>query len=273
MDRYLVEVTPFKRGAAVEAVRLAAIRRDPVCEIRLSDYLSSDMASYRDRRLATVSGSTVNRELNLISHVVNVGRKEWGVKMENPVASVRRPKHNRARSRGLRPKEEAALLHELRPRERDERGVYLKGGCRNPLMLPLTRLALTTAMRMGELLSLRWEHVHLDEKFVHLPDSKNGELRDVPLSMQAREILSGLMMDESGRVFPVSDEAVKQAFTRAVTRAGIADFHFHDLRHEAVSRMAPLIRDSLTLSKVTGHKTIRMLGRYFHPDADYLAGL
>jgi hypothetical protein len=51
------------------------------------------------------------------------------------------------------------------------------------------------------------------------------------------------------------------------------DFHFHDLRHEAVSRMAPLIRDSLTLSKVTGHKSTRMLGRYFHPDASYMAGL
>lgn len=273
IDRYLVEVTPLKKGANVETIRLAAIRRDPICEIRLSDYLSSDTAGYRDRRLSVVSGSTVNREFNLISHVFNVGRKEWGVKMENPIASLTRPKNNRARNRRLRPKEEVALLHELRPRERDERGVYLRGGCRNSLMLPLTKLALATAMRMGELLSLRWEHVHLDERFVHLPDSKNGESRDVPLSMPAREILAGLSQDVPGQVFPLSEEAAKQAFSRAVIRAGIGDFHFHDLRHEAVSRMAPLIRDSLTLSKVTGHKSTRMLGRYFHPDASYLANL
>ncbi|WP_211369008.1 site-specific integrase [Pseudoxanthomonas jiangsuensis] len=273
IERYLVEVTPHKKGAAVEAVRLALIQRDPICQIRLSDYLQGDMAAYRDRRLAVVSGSTVNRELNLISHVFNIGRKEWGVKMDNPVQRLRRPKENRARSRRLAPAEEAALLHELRPSERDDRGVYRPGGCRNTWILPLVRLALATAMRQGELLSLRWQDVDLAGKCARLHDTKNGESRDVPLSTQARSILAGLPRDGSGRVFPTTSEAVKQSFSRATERAGLVDFHFHDLRHEAVSRMAPLIRDSLTLSKVTGHKSTRMLGRYFHPDASYMAGL
>ena len=273
IDRYLEEVTPFKKGADVEALRLRAIRRDRLCDIRLSDYRRADMADYRDRRLAEVSGSTVNRELNLISHVFSVGRKEWGVSMENPVAQLRRPKHNRARNRRLKPGEETALLQELRPRERNADGFYLPGGCRNPLMLPLVELALATSMRLGELLGLRWEHIHADQKFAHLPDSKNGESRDVPLNRRARDILSALPRSTSGRVFPMSAEAAKRAFVRATERAYLPDLHFHDLRHEAISRMAPLIRDSLTLSKVTGHKSTRMLGRYFHPRADYLADL
>lgn len=273
IDRYAVEITPFKKGALSEAIRLAAIRRDPICEIRLSDYLPADMAGYRDRRLSEVSGSTVNRELNLISHVFNVGRKEWGVRIENPVAYIRRPKNNRARDRRLSSEEEAALLHELRPSERNAHGAYLKGGCRNPWMKPLVQLALATAMRQGELLALRWEHVHLGARYAFLPDTKNGDSRQVPLSASARAILAVLPRDPSGRVFPITDEVVKQSFPRAAARAKLMDLHFHDLRHEAVTRMAPLIRDSLTLSKVTGHKSTRMLARYFHPDAGYLAGL
>jgi integrase len=273
IERYLVEVTPLKKGAAAEAVRLAAIGRDRICQIRLSDYQPADLAGYRDRRLAQVSGSTVNRELNVISHVFTVGRKEWGVKLANPVQLVRRPKHNRARTRRLRADEEEALLFELRPSERDARGVYLPGGCRNPWVLPLVRLALATAMRQGELLALRWDDVDLPGKCAYLHDTKNGESRQVPLSTQARRLLAQLPRDDSGRVFPTTTEAVKQSFARATERAGLVDFHFHDLRHEAVSRMAPLIRDSLTLSKVTGHKSTRMLGRYFHPDASYMAGL
>lgn len=273
IDRYLEQVTPLKKGADVEALRLRAIRRDHLCDIRLSDYRPVDMADYRDRRLAKVSGSTVNRELNLISHVFSIGRKEWGVSMGNPVAQLRRPKHNRARNRRLKPGEETALLHELRPRERNADGHYLPGGCRNPLMLPLVELALATSMRLGELLGLRWEDIHADQKFAHLPDSKNGESRDVPLNRRARDILSTLPRSASGRVFPMSAEAAKRAFVRATARAHLPDLHFHDLRHEAISRMAPLIRDSLTLSKITGHKSTRMLGRYFHPCADYLADL
>lgn len=273
IDRYRLEVTPHKKGAAVELVRLAAIRRDPISEIRLSDYLPADLATYRDRRLALVSGSTVNRELNLISHMFNVGRKEWGVKMDNPVPRLRRPKENRARCRRLKAGEEAALMHELRPRERDERGLYRPGGCRSAWMLPLVQLALATAMRQGELLALRWQDVDLPGKCVVLHDTKNGDRREVPLSTQARLLLERLPRDRSGQVFPMTSEAVKQAFARAVERAGLRDFHFHDLRHEAVSRMAPLIRDSLTLSKVTGHKSTRMLGRYFHPDVSYMADL
>ena len=182
IERYRLEVTPNKKGALVEAVRLAAIQRDPIADIRLSDYLPADLAVYRDRRLAQVSGSTVNRELNLISHVFNVGRKEWGVKMDNPVQRLRRPKDNRARTRRFRPGEEAALLHELRPSERDERGVYMPGGCRNAWMLPLVQLALATAMRQGELLALRWNEVDLPGKRALLHDTKNGESREVPLS-------------------------------------------------------------------------------------------
>ena len=126
-------------------------------------------------------------------------------------------------------------------------------------------------MRRSELLALRWTDVYLSERFVQLHDTKNGESREVPLSTQAGVVLRNLPHHESGYVFPITGDAVKKAFTRAVQRAEISDFHFHDLRHEATSRIAEKLDNVLELSSVTGHKTLSMLKRYYHPRASALA--
>ena len=93
-------------------------------------------------------------------------------------------------------------------------------------------------MRRGEILSLYWQHVHLDKRYVHLPDTKNGDSRDVPLSPQAMELLRELPRNIRGDqvVFPIHYEALKSAWRRACSRAGISNLRFHDLRHEAASR-------------------------------------
>jgi integrase len=135
-------------------------------------------------------------------------------------------------------------------------------------------LAIETAMRRGEILALRWSDVYLSDSYVRLHDSKNGEARDVPLSTRAVQILRDLStkpVQISGRVFPISPEALKKAFTRARERAGITNLHFHDLRHEATSRIAERLDNILELSAVTGHKTVQMLRRYYHPRATDLA--
>jgi integrase len=279
LKRYRREVTPLKKGAKAEDYRIARLLLDPLSRIRASGLSAQLLAEFRDRRLQTpkgksgrtISGTTVNRDLELLSNVINVARREWGVHVENPVAHIRKPKNGRSRTRRLAPDEGERLLAELEPSERSPNGTFSAGDARNPWIRPVVQIALETAMRRSELLAIRWADVSITERFVRLHDTKNGEPRDVPLTSVAAEILGALPRDISGRVFPLSAESVKQSFERAVKRAGLVDFRFHDLRHEATSRLAEVLDNVLELSSVTGHKTVQMLKRYYHPRASDLA--
>jgi integrase len=126
-------------------------------------------------------------------------------------------------------------------------------------------------MRRSELLTMEWCNVDLGQRYVLLTVTKNGEPRSVPLSTKAVLILEGLPKVIGGMVFPVSASALKGAWERACARAGISDLHFHDLRHEATSRIALKLPNLIELASVTGHKDVRMLGRYYHPRAAELA--
>jgi integrase len=191
------------------------------------------------------------------------------VHVDNPISMIRRPPENRGRTRRLALGEEERLLAALDVPPRDEKGRLT--GPSNPWMRPLVILAVETAMRRSELLALRWQDVELQDRFVRLHDTKNGDPRDVPLSTRAVAILAGLPRHISGQVFPISADAVKKSFSRAAVRAGLQDLHFHDLRHEATSRIAEKLDNILELSAVTGHKTVQMLKRYYHPRARDLA--
>lgn len=272
LKRYADEVSPNKKGGDGEILRIRKLRKDKLAEYKIAALTGKVMAEYRNARLRQVTGSTVNRELTLIGHVLTIARKEWGIPIKvNPVSEIRRPKENRARARRLSPTEEQRLFAELAPSPRDENGRFEAGGCRNEWVLPIVILAIESAMRRSEILSLRWPDVFLDERFVRLHDSKNGEPRDVPLSTQAAVTLSALPRNPDGRVFPITGEALKKAFTRACERASLENLHFHDLRHEATSRIATRLDNILELSAVTGHKTVQMLNRYYHPRATDLA--
>lgn len=269
--RYLTEVSSQKKGHDTERYRLESLQRDPISQYKVASLSGKLMAEWRDKRLKKVTGSTVNRDLNLISHVINVARKEWGMHIENPVSMIRRPPENKSRKRRLAVGEEEKLLAELEESTRSERGTFKEGGSRNPWIRPLVILALETAMRRSELLALRWSDVFLADRYVQLHDTKNGESREVPLSTHAYKLLDGLPRHISGRVFPTTADAVKKAFTRAVERADLGNLHFHDLRHEATSRIAEKLENVLELSAVTGHKSLTMLKRYYHPRAKDLA--
>ena len=278
LERYAEEVSPHKKGAAEERLRIRKICRDPIATYKVATLSGKIFADYRDRRLKgdakqrPVSGSTVNRELTLLSHVLNVARKEWGVHMDiNPVSIIRRPRENPARTRRLMLGEEARLLAALEYDPRDEHGCFTAGTCRNEWIKPVVILAIETAMRRSEIIAMRWDDVYLDERFVRLRDTKNGEARDVPLSKRAVATLDALPRHESGSVIPLTGEAIKLAFVRACKRANIKNLHFHDLRHEAASRLAERLDNILELSSVTGHKTVQMLKRYYHPRATDLA--
>lgn len=261
LGRYVKEVTPHKRGHEAERYRIMALMASQrICRFRISSLSSREIAGWRDERLQSVSGSTVNREMNILSHVIETARKEWGVALhENPVGMVRRPKHNPPRERRLIEGEQERLLAACR-------------SARNPFLLPVVELALETAMRQSELVAIEWQRVDLTKCVVYLPTSKNGEARGVPLSSRAVAVLTRLSPLRSGRIFPdLTAEAIKRSFIRACARAKINDFNFHDLRHEAASRLFEKGLNPMEVASITGHKTLQMLKRYTHLEAASLA--
>lgn len=277
IDEYAREVVPLKRGAAVELLRLRTLQRAAISRYSLAAISPAVVARWRDERLASgVKGATVNRELNLLSAALNWGIRERMIALPgNPVAAVRRPALGRARDRRLEPGEEARLFDALGDRAGAVKGTKRAGayrvGTRNPWIRPLVLLAIETAMRQGELLSLRRENVDTAAQIAHLEDTKNGAARTVPLSSRAVAVLEALPRSEDGRVFPITAHAVKLAWKRATKRAGLDDLRFHDLRHEAASRLAEKLPNLIELAAVTGHKDLRMLKRYYHPRAADLA--
>ncbi|MBC8721431.1 site-specific integrase [Paraburkholderia sp. 31.1] len=279
LKRYANEVSPHKKSGAGEIERIKKLREDLISQYKITALSSKVIADYRDRRLAgdakrkAVTGSTVNRELTLIGHVLNVARKEWDVHIDvNPVSLIRRPRENRSRTRRLSHDEEKRLLAELAASPRDENGRFERGGSRNDWVRPIVIIAVETAMRRSEILSLRWSDVFLEDRYVRLHDTKNGESRDVPLSSRAVATLSALPRHITGRVFPISADSLKKVFLRACERAQLDDLHFHDLRREACTRLADRVDSVLELAAITGHRTLNVLHRvYYKPRATDLA--
>ena len=259
LERYLDEVTPLKKGAASETNRLKALMRLPLARRFVASIRGLDIARFRDERLRKVTPSTVKRDLVLLGHAFEVAHKEWGIHFHNPVRDIKLPSENRPRDRRLQAGEETRLLDACRE-------------ARNPWLLPVVQLALETAMRQGELIRLRWEHIDLNRRTAHLPDTKNGESRTVPLSTTAIRVLRALPRSLHGQAFPgVTTEAIKRAYIRAVRRAGIENLRFHDLRHEATTRLFEKGLNIMEVASITGHKGLRMLRRYTHLKAEDLA--
>ena len=258
--RYLNEVTPTMKGAREDTIRLKAIMRRPIAMWSMANLSATRIAAYRDERLKEVSGGTVIRELAYLSSIINHARREWGIHVTNPVQLVRKPHSPQARSRVLTDEEVAKLLQALEPQ-----------GRRSNWTKPAVHLALTTAMRRGELLSLRWENIDLHGRTAFLPDTKNGESRTVPLSTVAMQVLGNLPRHISGFVIPVKFFSLDAAFKRARKRAGLDDVRFHDLRRTAITRMAEKLPNVIELAAVSGHKSLMVLKHYYRPSAKELA--
>lgn len=283
---YLREVVPSHKGADSEKVRINAMLRAKICKLSLAALTPAALSEWRDERLKEVCPATVRRDLDIISSAINTARKDWNIHMDNPVMAMRRPAPSKARDRRLQGDEESRILAVLEAD--DDR--------RNKWVGPFFRFALETAMRRGEVLALDWKHVDLEARTAHLPDTKNGTARTVPLSSRAIAVLRGLLQEEegiktlpTGNVFPISADAVKKAWQRALRTARkeyeaecqqngkkpvegfLVGLRVHDLRHEATSRIAEKLDNILELSAVTGHKDVRMLKRYYHPRASDLA--
>ena len=270
LERYKKDVSTTKRGYVTESFHIGTMMEDEISKLKLSALTPVILADWRDRRLEVCAGSTVNRELNTISAIINWARKELMIQMENPVGLIRRPDKGQARDRRFEDDEEHRLLTALEDHPKSGEKKY-RTGTRNPWIKPLVLMAIETAMRRGELLALHWKNIDFKKHTAFLQITKNGESRTVPLSSRAIAILDGLPRSINGIVFPVSPDAIKKAWERACEGAGIENFHFHDLRHEATSRLAEKLPNLIELAAVTGHKDLQMLKRYYHPRAEDLA--
>ena len=255
IEKYRDEVTPRKRRAAIETMVLNAFLRDDLCSLSLSALTSEHFVKHVDKRLSKVKPTTLKRDLGTIHHLFETAKNEWGLPIrENPLTPVlKRLAGDRRRERRLSRTEEEALLTSARK-------------SRNRYVAPIIIAALETSMRRGEILAMTLKHLDMARKEVFIPESKNGHSRTVPLTDRAMVAIEKAMQvsDYGSHVFPVSANAFRLAWERTRKRAGLDDLHFHDLRHEAISRFFEM---GLTIPEVTilsGHKDMRMLLRYAH---------
>jgi integrase len=253
LKRYAREITPKKKGKKREEARIKVWQAHDLSHRFLSAIRGTHLAEYRDaRRAEGKAEGTIRTELALISHVFKVAAKDWGMEgLRNPVKSITMPGTSNERSRRLEEREEERLLEAL-------------SGM--PYMAALASLAIETAMREGELLKLTWADLDTQRRIAKLHDMKSGDSREVPLSSSAIRTIESLprALDKSARVFPLTQFQVVKQFREACTAAGIRDLRFHDLRHEAISRLFEYPR-SLNVAEVaaiSGHKTWSQLRRY-----------
>jgi integrase len=278
-DRYEKEVSAGKRGYRFEALRLAAIGnwklKDPPFrdmlfrEVLLKDANSEILGKWRDHRLNTdkVSGSTVNRELNLLSNVFTVAAKEWKWIATSPTTDVRRPKESEPRDRLYTDDEIERIclalgfdLDDEQPAETVSQRVAIA-----------FLYAIETAMRAGEICGLLPHD--LVGRVATLTETKNGTKRKVPQSKRAMELLELLPAPvEGGTIFSLTTKSLDTLFRKAKTRAGVDDATFHDSRHLAITRLAKKLH-VLDLARMVGHRDLKQLQVYYNETAEEMAKL
>ncbi len=284
LHRYLIEVTPGKKGRAQEESIIRRMLRDPIAPLSLAAIDGATVAKYRDRRLQVVGPKTVRNNLVLLRHVLQIADREWRLSLPrgNPVDSVRKPPAPRGRDRRLLPGCAGTAGEEDR----------LFAACRayGGLIAAIVTIAIETAMRRGEIAAMRWEHLDRAARVLRVPETKTGVPRRVPLSSRALAVLDALVATQGtgGTVWGIRADGISQAFVRVVKRARagyeaeckaagtkpdprmLRGLRFHDLRHEATSRLFEKGLNPMEVSAITGHKTLQMLKRYTHLRAEDL---
>lgn len=278
LDRYAQEIIPTKKSGDRELGYIRQWQRRPIAKRFMASIEGQDVVvSIKEMESEGKGPNTIRLHLALLSHLFEVARKEWRMSsLVNPVETVRKPKLPQGRDRRLFGDEENRLLAACDNRQT----IWLR---------PAIIFAIETAMRSGEMLEtwrysnkeqiktsvgLQWSDVDLNKRTAHLPKTKNGEARTVPLSSRAIQVLQDLPHHPNDpRVFGTTYEGIHQAFVRACKRAGIEDLRFHDLRHEATSRFFEKSLREMQVAAITGHKTLQMLKRYTHLKAEDLAKL
>jgi integrase len=275
LEKYAKAVTVLKKGAAHEGYVIGAIRREKLAAKALTAITGADIASLRDQWLkAGLAPATVRQRMANISHCFNIAAQEWSITVINPVALVRKPTVSNARERCLQDGELDAVL----------------AASDYPDLDKVARLAAETAMRLGEIVGLRWADVSLASRTVTLADTKSGKPRVVPLGPTALALLAAMPRRIDGQVFGAASTSFTKTWAYAVKKARavyvedcaakvvpvdsryLVDLHMHDLRHTAITRLFELDKlNVMEIASISGHKTLAMLGRYTHVQASKIA--
>ena len=258
LDRYAREVSPAKRGARWEIIRLERFQRDPIARLKLGDLTSEHFGAWRDKRLREVAPASVIRELQLFSTVLNTARREWKLIAVNPLTDVRKPTKPQPRDRLPTPDELDRLAHSA--------GADLNNATARAFHAFL--FAVETAMRAGEISGLTWDRIDLDRRVARLVHTKNGRPRDVPLSSEAVRLLQAL--PDADPAFGLSPRQLDALWRKLRDRAGVVGLTFHDSRAAAITRLAKKL-DVLELARMVGHTDIRQLMTYYRTTASELA--
>lgn len=245
----LADITP----ARIMRVREKLLSEDTRYTTRATSNLEQDAKRVMGKR----SGASVNRYLATLSACMAYAVKPLGWLERNPVERVSKSKEPPGRVRFLSDDERVRLLEACRPHA----DLYLA-----------VVLSLTTGARQGEIMGLQWPQIDFARKVVTLHQTKNGERRALPLVGEAFILLqerSKVRNLKDSRVFPPTTAKAKsrnlrEAWERALAKAEIENFHWHDLRHTAASYLAMSGVSLVEIAKMLGHRTLAMVARYAH---------
>ncbi len=259
MNRYANEVSPTHKGERWEILRLKRMRDNDIAKTLAVKLVPEQFAQWRDARLRSVASGTVIREMQLMSAVLNVARREWGLPIAaNPLSDVRRPSKPHSRDR-------LPTVDEL-GRIRLVAGEDLSFATARAFHAFL--FALETAMRAGEIVELTWDRVDLDRRVATLLRTKNGRSRQVPLSQEAVNLLKALPAADP--IFGLDSRQIDVLWRKSRDKAGVEGLTFHDSRHAAITRLSKRL-DVLALARMVGHTDLRMLQVYYNETAEELA--
>ncbi|MGC6522839.1 MAG: site-specific integrase, partial [Candidatus Micropelagos thuwalensis] len=244
LRRYMSEIVPLKRSPDAEIRRLKRLLKDPISSASIKKLTPRMLADFRDKRL--VDGlRACQYDLVIIRHCLKLSIYEWGLLLDhNPADRIRLPPSPKPRQRRL-------LEGEL------ERLQKASLQTRNINVWPVIVFAIETGMRRGEILRLTWEDINFSSYTARLRQTKNGHERVVPLSSQAISVLDQQKKGSTKTPFPINDNSFRLAWDRLKRRAGITDLKFHDLRHEAISRLFEKGLNIAEVAMISGHKDPR----------------
>ena len=257
LERYKKEVLPTKKSQR-QVISTCNVISSYIGHYAAAALTPELLAKYREKRLQSVKGHTVRKDLLLIRRILSYAQKEWGIHLPrgNPLDMVSIPSQPKGRDRRLEGDEEQRLL-----KAATEYGGEIKS---------VIQFAIGTGTRRGEIHRLRWKDVDLENSTAILRDTKNGEDRKIPLSKNTNKLLRNIPRHFTGKVFSMRPDSITQAFERVCKIAEIKGLRFHDLRHEATSRFFEKGLNIMEVSAITGHKDLSMLKRYTHLKAENL---
>ena len=250
LERYAREISPRKRGCRWEVVRLKMIGRDPLADVRLPELDQPHIAQWRDRRLASVSGASVNREWILLSGVFRVAIEEWRMLERHPMKGVHKPANSKPRER-------------LPTDDEIDRLRFVMGDSGETIISRVFLaflFAIETGMRLGEIVALE----NVSGAVATLILTKNGDARKVPLSPTAQALWA------ANGPFRITAQQADIHFRKSVIKAEIVDLHFHDSRHLAITRLAQKL-EILDLARAVGLRNLKQLMTYYNKPASEIA--